>query len=163
MPVKESITEKVKTIISDSIIELGFNIWDIEFNKIGQNKYLIITIDNDANNVDIDSCESVHNVVSSLLDEYDPIEESYYLQISSPGLERNIRTKEHYIKCINQKIKISLFTAKNSLKDYIGILDYDDKNDTVFIKDDNNNILISVERKEISKANTYYDFGSEGV
>ena len=90
------VVSRVREAIESTVVELGFSIWDIEYKKIGADWHLTITIDSEEG-VGIDECETVHRAIDPLLDEADPIEEAYYLDVSSPGLERDIRTKEHFL------------------------------------------------------------------
>lgn len=149
----------VEELITPTVNELGYDIWDVEFVKEGASWYLRITIDSE-NGIDMDDCEKVHRAVDPLLDEADPIDDFYYLEVSSPGVERNIRTREHYEYCVGEVIQLKLFTAVNKKKELIGEL--------LSISEDGNEIIILSDGEEIkllrsvvSRANVYYDFSSE--
>ena len=87
---------KVREILEAPINSIGYEVWDTEFVKEGSEWFLRITIDSE-NGIDINDCEKVHRFIDPLLDEADPIENAYHLEVSSPGLERNIRTREHFL------------------------------------------------------------------
>lgn len=88
---KKSIKDTVREAISPTVTELGYRIWDIEYSKIGADYHLEITIDSNAG-IGIEDCERVHRAIDPILDECDPIEGFYYLEVSSPGIERELRT-----------------------------------------------------------------------
>ena len=145
----------VREAISDTVHELGFDIWDIEFKKIGADFHLTITIDSE-NGVDIDDCETVHRAIDPLLDEADPIEEAYYLDVSSPGLERDIRTKEHFLACAGEKVSIKLFAPVNKRKEFIGILSVNEDASVITITEGANQFEFKF--GDIAKANVYCEF-----
>ncbi len=145
----------VRDAISGKVAELGFSIWDVEFRKIGADFHLIITIDRDAG-VDIDDCERVHRAIDPLLDEADPIEESYYLDVSSPGLERDIRTKEHFLALTGQKAKIKTFAPVNGKKEFIGTLSCNEDASVITVTTEKE--AVKLEFTSIAKANLYCEF-----
>ena len=105
-----NIESKVELIVKNIINNLGYEIYDIQYTKEGQNNYLRIFIDKDGI-IDINDCEKVNNAINDILDIEDPIKESYFLEVSSPGLERTLRKKEHYESQINNEIIVKLFKA----------------------------------------------------
>lgn len=156
MAQKQNTAEKVRGLIEDTVNELGYRIWDVDFSKIGTEKHLEITIDSD-NGIDINDCEKVHRAVEVIIDEADPIDEMYYLDVSSPGLERVIRTKEHFEKCVGETVEIKLFSQLDGKKGFVGeLISYNRENDTVALKEKNGNV-VTVDRKQISKANVYFE------
>ncbi len=156
MAQKMNTAEKVRGLIENTVNELGYRIWDVDYFKTGTEKHLEITIDSDKG-IDINDCEKVHRAVEVIIDEADPIDEAYYLDVSSPGLERTIRTKEHFEKCIGEIIEIKLFSQFNGKKSYVGeLVSYDRENDSVTVKEKNGE-AVTIERKQISKANIYFE------
>ena len=99
------IAEKVRKAIEETVNAKGCAIWDVEYVKEGTRRVLRITIDSDQG-VDLDKCEEVHRAIDPIIDELDPIEEFYYLECSSPGLERNLRKPEHYVYAVEKKIDL---------------------------------------------------------
>lgn len=142
----------VREAISATVAELGFSIWDIEYKKIGADWHLTITIDSEEG-VGIDECELVHRAIDPLLDEADPIEEAYYLDVSSPGLERDIRTKEHYLFCVGETVQIKLFAPKNKRREFIGVLSCNEDASEITVTEKNESFTFAI--SEISKANVY--------
>ena len=118
---KKSIKETVRDAVSPTITELGYDIWDITYSKVGADYHLEITIDS-PNGINIEDCEKVHRAIDPILDEVDPIEGFYYLDVSSPGIERELRTDAHILHSIGQKVEAKLFAAKDGRRVVCGIL-----------------------------------------
>ena len=118
---KKSIKETVREAIEPTVTELGYDIWDVTYQKIGADYHLEITIDSE-NGISIDDCERVHRAIDPILDECDPVEGFYYLDVSSPGVERELRTNEHILRSVGVKAEAKLFAAKDGVKSFIGII-----------------------------------------
>ena len=149
---KKSIRETVREGIEPIVTELGYRIWDITYNKIGADYHLEITIDSDSG-IEISDCEKVHRAIDPVLDEIDPIEGFYYLEVSSPGVERELRLDEHISLSIGEKVEAKLFAPKDGIKSLVGILS-SFKDGVVNIDCDGNEY--SFERSDISKLKTIY-------
>ena len=87
--------------------ELGLEIWDVRFLKEGASWYLRIFIDKDGG-VGIDDCVNLSHAIDKPLDESDPIEQAYYLEVSSPGIERDLVRPEHFEAYIGEKVKVKM-------------------------------------------------------
>ena len=151
----ENTASIVRKLLEQHINELGFSIWDVEYLKEGTRWILRITIDSE-NGIYIEDCETVHRAIDPILDEADPIENAYYLEVSSPGLERDLRTDEHFLACEGEKVLIKLFRPLNGAKQFIGILSCNDDASVITVTDDNG--THDIDRKLISKASTVFDF-----
>ena len=148
---KKSIRETVREAIEPTVTELGYSIWDVTYSKVGADYHLEITIDSEEG-IDIDDCEKVHRAIDPILDECDPIESFYYLDVSSPGIERELRTEEHIVLSVGEKVEAKLFAARDGKKSIVGILaGYEDGE--VIIDADGE---VRVPRAEISKLTTIY-------
>ena len=149
---KKNIRETVREAIQPTVIELGYDIWDITYQKIGADYHLEITIDKDGG-IDIEDCEKVHRAIDPILDECDPIEGFYYLDVSSPGVERELRTAEHISRSVGQKVLAKLFAQKEGKRTVKGILsDFTDGKLT--ITEPTGDVVLT--QTEISKLNTVY-------
>ncbi len=115
--VKEKTEELLEPIISDENLELV----DIEYVKEGQDWFLRVYIDKD-NGITIDECEHVSRQLSDKLDEVDLIQGNYFLEVSSPGVERPLKTKEDFAKSINKNIYVTLYVHIEGEKEFEGIL-----------------------------------------
>ena len=149
---KKNVRETVKAAILPTVTELGYRLWDVTYSKIGADYHLEITIDNDEG-ININDCERVHRAIDPIIDECDPIEGFYYLDVSSPGSERDLRTEEHILHCIGWQVEAKLFTAKDGRKSVVGTLQsYEDSTVTITSGEES----VSLKRDEISKLNTVY-------
>ena len=137
------------------INNIGYELYDVIYEKTGKNdNHLIIFIDKDEG-ILIEDCEKVNNEINDILDEKNFINDQYYLEVSSPGLERRIREKKHFEKYINSLVRINLYKPIDKEKELIGeLISFDDENIKIRIENSEKNI----ERKNISKITTYYDF-----
>ena len=149
---KKSIRETVREAIEPTVTELGYSIWDITYSKIGADYHLEITIDHE-DGIDIDDCERVHRAIDPILDERDPIEGFYYLEVSSPGVERELRTPEHITLSIGEKVEAKLFTAKDGRKSVVGILTAFDGECVTITEGECETVL---KQNEISKLTTVF-------
>lgn len=149
---KKSIKETVREAIEPTVNQLGYRIWDVLYSKIGADYHLEITIDSD-NGIDIDDCERVHRAIDPILDEADPIEGFYYLEVSSPGIERELRTDEHIRSSLGARVEVKLFTQQDGRKSFTGNLsDFDGDRITV----EENGKTSVIEKSEIAKLKTIY-------
>ena len=112
---KKSIAEIVEELITPTADELGYVIWDTEYVKEGSRMYLRITIDRDEG-VDINDCEKFHRAIDPILDEADPIEGSYVLEVSSPGIERELKYAWHYEACEGELIDLHFYRPHRGAK-----------------------------------------------
>lgn len=101
---------------------LNLILWDVRFQKEGANWYLRIIIDRDDRPVDIEDCVNMSHAIDQPLDEIDPIEQSYSLQVSSPGIERELLRDFHFEKYIGENVMIKFIHAVNSQREYKGKL-----------------------------------------
>jgi ribosome maturation factor RimP len=161
LPVKGkggSTVEAVKAIAEPIAQKLGLTIWDIRFVKEGAGWYLRIFIDKDGG-VSLDDCVDFSHAVDGPLDDADPIEQSYYLEVSSPGLERDLTRDAHFIAVLGEKIKLRLIRPKENRRDFSGILEsYEDGTLSVRLPD---KTALVLNRKETSyiKLDDFDDFG----
>ncbi len=150
---KPSIRESVRAAIAPTVENLGYRIWDIVYAKIGADYHLEITIDSDAG-IYIEDCERVHRAIDPILDEIDPIENFYYLEVSSPGIERELRTTEHIRAMLGQRVEAKLFHAADGARTVTGVLTAGD-DDTVTVRKQNGE-EITLARTGISKLHTLF-------
>ena len=116
--------------------ELGLIIWDVRFLKEGSSWYLRIFIDKDGG-VSIDDCVDLTHAINKPLDEADPIEQAYFLEVSSPGVERDLVRDEHFTAYIGEKIKVKMIRPVEGKREFSGILaDYSDGNITISLGDE---------------------------
>lgn len=100
---------------------LGLRIWDVTFEKEGAMWYLRVLIEKDGG-VDMDDCEAMTRPLSKALDEADPIEQNYMLEVGSPGLGRQLKRPEHFEEFLECPVKIRYIRETDGLKEFIAIL-----------------------------------------
>lgn len=127
-------------LLKPVVVELGYQFYYVEFvNEEGEN-YLRVYIDNE-NGISLQDCEKVSREISKILDEKDPIESSYYLEVSSPGVFRTLFTDEHLEKNIGAAVAVSLeklFLGRRKVKGNLVSFN----KDNIVIKDDKESISI---------------------
>lgn len=142
------IEEKIEELVTKPITDLGYRVYDVMYVKEGKENYLRIFIDNDKG-ISLNDCEKVNDAITDLLDEADLIKDQYFLEISSPGLERNIRKDKHFEESIGKEVNIKLFKPMdNKEKEITGVLRSFDKK-TVKIETDKNE-EVTIPRSNIS-------------
>ena len=145
-----SLEKKIEDLVKPIIENLGYKVYDVIYQKEGKDNYLKIFIDSNKG-IDLNDCEKVNDSVNDILDEKDYIKAQYYLEISSPGLERNLRRDEQFLDNINKKIEVHLYNSINNKKIITGILNECNDNNIVV-----NNIKI--EKSNIASAKTIYNW-----
>lgn len=128
--------------IADS---LGLTIWDITFEKEGALRYLRVFIEK-PEGIDMDDCEAMTRPLSKALDEADPIDEQYMLEVGSPGLGRELRREKHFLQFIDCPLRIRYIREKDGVKEFIAVLTAYNKNSgsiTVETEDGQKEILLS--------------------
>ena len=147
------IEEKVESLVKDKIEKIGYELYDVLYVKEGSNKILRIVIDSE-HGISLDDCEKVNNEIKEIIDEANPIEEQYFLEISSPGIERLLRKDWQLKKFKEAEVNIKLFKKdENGKKEYVGTLGNVTEN-TLDVETESKNITI--DRKIISQVKTVY-------
>lgn len=148
------IEENVEKLITEPINKLGYEVYDVVYVKEGKDNYLKIFIDNEKG-ISLEDCEKVNNEITDMLDEANYIKEQYFLEISSPGVERHLRKPKHFEKSINEEILIKTFKAdsKTNSKEFVGILkSFDDNSITIEIENED----IIIDKKNIALIKKLY-------
>lgn len=116
-----SIVSTVTDIVRPVVEAEGLVLWDVEFKKEGPDYFLRVFIDKDGG-VGINDCENVSRKIDVLLDEADPIDRSYILEVSSAGLIRELKTDLHLEKFVGYDVELKLFKAIDGVKKFSGKL-----------------------------------------
>lgn len=150
-----SIEEKVTKLVEPIIENLGYELYDVEYAKEGKNYFLRIFIDNEKG-IDLKDCEKVNDSITDILDKENYIKEQYFLEISSPGIERVLRKDKHLEKNIGEEVTIKLFKKdENGKKEYLGKLKNFNQDKIVVEQEEQD---IDIERKNISQIKTVYNW-----
>jgi ribosome maturation factor RimP len=151
----KNIAAVVREGITPTADALGYTLWDVEFLKEGSRRILRVTIDNEEG-ITIEDCEKMHRAIDPILDEIDPIEDAYDLEVSSPGIERDLRTTAHIDACIGERVEARFFAPFEGIKQIEGVL---------LGREGEENVCIEVNGEErkfprnaISKLQTLFDF-----
>ena len=117
-----SVADRVRALIEDTVSSQGVNLWDVRFIKEGASWYLRVFIDSE-NGINIDDCANVSRAIDPVLDEADPIDKSYYLEVCSPGLNRELSREEHFSVMQGKEVKVFLYSDRESKREFSGVLE----------------------------------------
>lgn len=124
---KKGVIEIVKRICNPLAEELGYELVDVEFLKESSSYFLRVYLDKPGG-INLDDCQKVSQLLSEKLDEKDPISVAYYLEVSSPGLDRPLKNDNDLKRNLGKEVDIKLYEALESKKTIEGYLEnYDDK------------------------------------
>lgn len=146
---------KVEELLKPIITNIGYDLYDVRYEKEGKDYYLRIIIDK-PEGIDLNDCEKVNNSINDILDEKDYIKEQYFLEVSSPGLERVLRKPNHFLSQIGNEISVKLFKPIENKKELIGILEDFNNQDGITLKVDNTTMKIDL--KDIAVAKTIFNW-----
>ena len=154
MSKKEDYEARTTALLEPIVSEAGVEIYDVEYVKEADEWYLRAYIDKEGG-VNIDDCEKVSRALSDALDAEDFIEEAYYLEVSSPGLGRQLKKDSHLMKSIGDEVILKTYKPIEKQKEFIGILKGFDA-ETVSLEIDN--VEKSFLRKDIASIKLTIDF-----
>ena len=146
--------QRIEELFEKSINDLGYELYDVEYAKEGKDYYLRVFIDSEKG-IDLEDCEKVSNSINDLLDEADYIKEQYFLEVSSPGIERILRKDKQFKDNIGNTVELKLFKKIENEKVLIGILE-DVNNEYLMLNI--NNTTLEIERKDIALVKTVYNW-----
>lgn len=149
-----NIEQKIENLVKPEIENLGYKLYDVEYVKEGKDYYLRIYIDNDKG-IDLNDCERTSSKINDILDEADYIKNEYFLEVSSPGIERVLRKDIHLEQNIGNEVEVKLFKPINNTKTISGILIKFDK-EKIYIETSEEEI--NIERNQISQIKTKYNW-----
>ena len=115
------ITEQVASFVQPVVEAHGCSLWDVEYVREGSERFLRLYIDKDGG-VDISDCEAISRAVDPILDEKDPIPESYHFEVCSAGLERALKRPGDFERFMGSAVTVKLYRPRNGLKEIPGIL-----------------------------------------
>ena len=148
------ITEQVWQFAEPVVVEKGCSLWDVEYVREGGEWFLRLYIDKDGG-VDITDCEAISRAVDPILDEKDPIPESYHFEVCSAGLERALKRPGDFEKFMGAKVLVKLYQPKNGSKELKGELKAYDNGDVTIAQADNE---ITLKKNEVALVRLYVEF-----
>ena len=152
------VVKAVRAIAEPLAEELGYFLWDVEYVKEGADMFLRITIDSEEG-IQIEDCEKMHRAIDPLLDEADPIEGAYHLEISSPGIERELKTDLHIEACLGWDVEVRLYAPVDGAKSFFGVLEgIDEENNIVISLSEREEDVRRFPRSAVASLRTHFDF-----
>lgn len=152
----KSVTTLVEEILQPFLKKEGLELYDLEFVKEGPNRFLRVFIDGEKG-ISLEDCEKVSQFLNERLDQVDPVKEQYFLEVSSPGIERILKTEAHFKKYAGQKVKINLFSTFEGQKVLTGTLLDRDK-EVVRLLDDCSGKEMAIPIALVSRAKNIVEF-----
>lgn len=143
--VKELITE----VLSEFLEKNGYELYNVEFVKEGKDWFLRVYIDraeDSQGGISTDDCEKVSRYLSEKLDSLDPIEQNYYLEISSPGIDRALIKDSDYVRYAGRYVDVTLYQGFNGKKAFFGKLEGLQDGNLVILDEKENRIEIPMEK-----------------
>lgn len=151
---KQKVEEIVEEIVLPLVNENLFELVEVEFIKEGSNWFLRIYIDKPGG-VSLDDCQLISHAVSDKLDEVDPIKQSYFLEVSSPGLDRPIKKDSDFVKYSGQMVEVKLFKPKDGIKSFEGEL-HGTLDNKILIRIDDK--IVEFEKQDVAKVKRVIKF-----
>ena len=134
--------------------ENGCYLYDVEYLKEGGFWFLRVYVDKEGG-ISLDECELVSRSLSEVLDKEDPIDRNYYLEVSSPGVERKLKTPEHFKRYLGETVDVGLYKAIGGAKQLTGTLkDYDGETVSLEVGGE----TVAIPQKETTVVHLHFDF-----
>lgn len=133
---KKNTVQLVAQMVLPIVQKNGLQLWDVVFEKEGTAWFLRILLDCETRPVTVQDCEHVSSALSPLLDQEDPIEQSYYLEVSSAGLGRKLTKEDHFLASIGKEVTVRLIRPVEKKREFVGVLTKW-KDGRLFIDEDN--------------------------
>lgn len=148
----KKVTEIVEELLTDILEQEQLELVDIEYVKEGKSWFLRVFIDKE-NGVDIDDCGLVSEKLGEKLDAVDPIQQYYFLEVSSPGAERPLKKQQDFIRAVGKHVNIKTYEPIEGSKEFEGtLLSYDEKEITLSIKIKTRTKEMTIPTEKIAKA-----------
>ena len=156
---KGNVAARVRERIEPAVTGAGYRLWDVAYYKEGPEMILEISIDGE-NGISINDCSEVTKIVEPIIDELDPIEESYCLQVSSAGTVRPLDREEHLKFACEGRMPVNLwlYAAVDGKKEFAGVIDAYDGDTVTLIHDGERRVF---NKKQISKITADFDYADE--
>lgn len=145
---RKSVTKLVEDILESYLIENEYELVDVEFVKEGPHRYLRVYVDHE-NGISLDDCEKISGYLNEKLDKLDPIEENYFLEVSSPGIDRPLKKEADFVRFKGRKVEAKLYQTINSQKVILGeLVGLEDGEVTII--DEVTNLEVKIPRDKIA-------------
>lgn len=152
LKLSKNIEETVENLITPMLEERKVELVDIQYEKEGQDWFLRIYVDTE-DGIDLNECSIVSEKVSDILDKSDPIQGSYFLEVSSPGAERPLKSEQDFENHLNENVYVTLYAPVDGAKEYEGILiNFEDNIATIEYKVKTRKKQVDIPYEKIAKA-----------
>ena len=148
------VTELVSALAAPLVEAAGCSLWDVEYVREAGQWFLRVYIDKEGG-VSIDDCEAVSRPLSDALDEADPIEGSYVLEVSSAGADRPLKKPEHFAAFLGTEVEVRLYRAVDGRKDHVGVLSGYENGDVTIETADGPKTFV---KKDVAQTRLYVRF-----
>ena len=155
MTKREEYEQKTEKLLEPILTANHFELYDVEYMKEGGNWFLRVFIDKESG-ITVEDCELVSRALSDLLDKKDFITDSYILELSSPGLGRQLKRDKHFENSIGDEVEIKLYKTIDKKKDFVGVLVGFDQNTLTIEFEDNTKM--DIPRSDIAMVRLTFDF-----
>ncbi|MBR5152561.1 MAG: ribosome maturation factor RimP [Clostridia bacterium] len=133
----------------------GAYLYDVEYVKEGGIWFLRVYVDKEEGGISLDDCEAISRKLSDVLDREDPISQNYYLEVASPGIERKLKTEEHFNRYLGETVDVGLYKAVKGSKQLTGTLTaYDGESITLLAEEEE----LTLSLKETTVVHLHFDF-----
>ncbi len=158
------ITSIIEELVTPIVEELELELVDVEFIKEGRDWFLRVYVDTRAGGIDILQCAQVSERLSEKLDENDPIEQNYYLEVSSPGAERPLKKQEDFENAIGKFIYVKTYEPIKDLKEFLGYLRaYTETYLEIEIRIKTRKLTVQIDKEKIAQARLAIDFSDKQI
>ena len=148
------LTDRVSALVRPVVEEEGCSLWDVEYVREAGTWYLRVFIDRDGG-IGIDDCERISRRLDPILDEEDPIPDSYVFEVGSAGAERELKRPSDFEQFLGHEVELRLYRPMDGKKSFVGTLaGYDDGNVTITVGEE----ALTFEKQQIAKVNLHVSF-----
>jgi ribosome maturation factor RimP len=145
------IDQNIVKIIEDALVELDCTLFDIEYEKSGSDLFLRVFVDH-KDGVDLELCVKATEVISPLLDDLDFFKQEYYLEVASPGAERELKTDDHIKGAVGSHIYVKTYAPINKQKEFTGdLVSFENDVVTLDYMDKTRKKTVEIEKDKIAK------------
>ncbi|MPW25837.1 ribosome maturation factor RimP [Alkalibaculum sp. M08DMB] len=152
---KQKIEDLVYDLVKPIIDEQNLELVDVEYKKEGQHWYLRVYIDSE-DGITLDNCELISGLLDPVLDKEDLILDSYFLEVSSPGLDRALKKDRDFLRYIGREVEVTLYQPLNNTKNFRGINKGLKNNYLSILLEDNKSFEIPM--KQVASVKLYFEF-----
>lgn len=156
------VTDVIEKLVQPIVDDLSLELVDIEFVKESNDWFLRIYVDTPEGNIDIDQCALVSERLSEELDVIDPIEQNYFLEVSSPGAERPLKKEQDFENAVGEYVFIKTYGPIDGMKEFEGYLRAysSEEGATVEMRIKTRTVTVLIDKKKIALARLAIDFSA---